>query len=224
MWKLKEAEKENMIEINGVKFFEGLDKFREVKARTNKNCDLCNKEIHKGEIYYRYIEKPTGYEKKGCSRHLDEKIIKQFETKRKKYTEKRKRGEEIWLETDASGSEGERWAFIAYLNSREIFRERGYSPPEIKSITPAEGYAIWMAMEWLRKAEKEGTVKTDLPVVVGSDNYAVASKLDTQSERGGCDWLWQKLAQVLLPYRKQGRLFVEIRDNANAHNYAQKWE
>jgi hypothetical protein len=77
-----------------VKFFEGLDKFREVKVRTNKNCDLCGEEIQRGEIYYRYIEKGTDYEKKGFSGYLDEKI-KQFESKRKKYSEKRKKGKAI---------------------------------------------------------------------------------------------------------------------------------
>ena len=213
-----------MIEIDGVKLLEGSDRFREVKARTNKDCDLCRKEIHEGEIYYRYIEKATGWEKKACFRHLDKKRIKEWEGKRDKYAERRRRGEEIRLETDASGPEGERWAFIAYLNGREIFREHGYTPPEIKSITPAEGYAISMATEWLHKAEKEGIVKANLPVVIGSDNYAVASKLDTQSERGKYKWLWQKLNQLLLPYRGKGRLFVEAGYGNNAHGYAQKWE
>lgn len=213
-----------MIEIDGLKIFEGSDKFREAWARTDENCDLCRRKIHKGETYYRYIEKSTGWEKKACVRHLDNKTIEKFETKRKKYIERKDRGERIRLETDASGPGGERWAFIAYFGGREIFRKRGLSPPEIKWITPAEGYAIYMAVRWLHEAEKKGIVESDLPIVVGSDNAAVASKLDTQSERGKYDWLWQKLNQVLLEYRQQGRLFVEGGSVYAADLYAQKWE
>ncbi len=214
-----------MLEINHVKFFEGSDNFRELKARTDHDCALCETQIFKGQVYCRYIEKTTGWERKACCRHLDEERISQFEARRKKYIEKKERGERIRLETDASGPEGERWAFIAYLNGREIFRLRGYTPSQIRWITPAEGYAILMAVEWLRKAERQkGMMKSNLPVVVGSDNDAVTSKLETQSERGGYERLWQKLNEVLLAYRRDGRLFVEIWDNSTAHSYAQKWE
>lgn len=213
-----------MIKIDGMKFFEGSDKFREVKAGTDKNCDLCGTEIHKGEIYYRYVEKATGWEKKACFRHTDKKVIDQFKAKKKKYTERKERGQQIRLETDASGPEGERWAFIVYFGRRKIFRKRGLSPPEIKSITPAEGYAIYMAVQWLQEAEKKGIVEANLPIVIGSDNVAVASKLDTQSERGRYRWLWQKLNQVLLEYRQEGRLFVEGGSVYAADLYAQKWE
>jgi len=141
---------------------------------------------------------------------------------RRKYTKKREKEEEIILETDASGSSGERWAFIVYLNGREKYRDHAYTPDEICDITPAEGYAILKAIQWLQKAEKEGIVEDDLPVVVGSDNYAVGSKLETLSERGRYEWLWHELNQALLPYRRSGRLFWGIESNINADRYAKK--
>ena len=213
-----------MVEVDGVKYLEKSDMFREVRARRSHICNLCAGEIEEREHYYRYIDKATGWEKKACSRHLDEERIRQFELRRQKYVGMRKNGKEIRLETDASGPEGERWAFVVYISHLEVCRERGNTPPEVKSITPAEGYAICRALEWLHRAERKGDIKPDLPVVVGSDNSAVATKLETQSERGKHRPIWQRLNRLLQPYRRAGRLFVEPVLGGQAHDHAQKWE
>lgn len=204
-----------------MKFLNPSDTFRKVKARTEKSCTLCTEQIHGGEIYYQYIEKDTGYEKKACFRHLDEKMLSGFYVKRQQYTQRRAGGECIRLETDASGVEGERWSFVAYVNQREKIRKHGLTPSEITDITPAEGFAVLRAIEWLRNAEKRGLIPNNLPVIVGSDNAPVMLKLKTQFERGSYYSLWHKLNQALLPYRREARLFVEGGSYDQAHGYAQ---
>lgn len=211
-----------MIEIDGVKVFEGSDIFREVKAREEHICDLCGQRIEKEEKYYRYIEKQTGGERKACLRHVNTEIISQFKNRRKEYVEKRERREGIVLETDASGPEGERWAFIVYLNGEEFYRDHGYTPRQINDITPAEAYAVLMAIKWLSEEERRGKIETNLPVSIGSDNYAVLKKLDTQSERGKYRNHWHELMQALLPYRREGRLFIGLQDYSTADRYASK--
>jgi hypothetical protein len=214
-----------MKEINGVILLEGFDIVRKIKAKSEHKCNLCGSTITRGENYYRYVEKVTGYERKACLMHMNEEESNQFERRRRTYTEQRKRGAEIVLETDASGSDGERWAFIAYLNGAEIHHEYNYTPPtppEINAITAAEGYAILMAIKWLSKAEARGDIETNVPVVIGSDNDPVHTKLSTQSERGKFSDLWHELNQVLLPYRQEGKLFVEGRDCSAAHRLASK--
>ena len=211
-----------MKEIDGVKVFEDSDTFKEVKARDKHKCNLCEGIIEKGEKYCRYIEKETGWEQKACARHIDTKVVSQFNNRRREFEEKRERGKEIVLETDASGPEGERWAFIVYVNGQEVHREHGYTPNQINDITPAEGYAVIMAVKWLCEAERKGKIEMGLPVIVGSDNYPVHAKLRTQSERGKYDHLWRELNQVLLTYRKEGRLFIEFGNCSAADDYASK--
>lgn len=213
-----------MVEVDGVKYLEKSDMFREVKARWSHVCNLCGGEIKERELYYHYKDRATGWEKKSCARHVDEERIRQFELVRQKYIDMRQNGKELRLETDASGPEGERWAFIVYVSHFEIHRQRGCTPPEVKAITPAEGYAVCEALEWLHRAEQDGTVEADLPVIVGSDNSAVARKLQTQSEWGNYKFVWERMNQLLRPYRREGRLFIEGVYSGEAHGYAQKWE
>jgi hypothetical protein len=211
-----------MKEVNGVRVFEGYDNPIKVKARSEHGCDLCGNSISAGETYYRYVEKETGYERKACFKHIDAEETIRFDTRRVAYVETKRQGVEVMLETDASGIERYRWAFIAYLNGREVYRKHDYTPREVHDITPAEGYAVLMAIRWLAQAEARGDIEINLPVVIGSDNDAVHIKLSTQSERGKYSELWHDLNQALLPYRKEGRLFVEGRDCSAAHNYASK--
>jgi len=211
-----------MKEIDEVKVFEASDTFRKVKARNKHRCNLCGGRIEKGVNYYRYIEKETGWEQKACARHLNTKVVSQFKNRRREYAEKRERGKGIVLETDASGTRGERWAFIVYFNGQEIHRAHGYTPTQINYITPAEGYAVLMAIKWLSEEERRGKIETNLPVSIGSDNYAVLKKLDTQSERGKYRNHWHELMQALLPYRREGRLFIGLQDYSTADRYASK--
>lgn len=211
-----------MVEINGIKTFEGYEALKEIKARSIHKCNLCNGKINKGETYYKYTEKETGWEKKACPKHVRKTLMEKYNKRRKRYATLRKQGTEIKLETDAAGNNGERWAFIAYCNNQEIYRQHGYTPSKINSITPAEGYAILKAVKWLAQAEKKGEADTNTAIVVGSDNAPLRTKLDTRSESGRYRWLWHELNQALLPYRREGRLFTGIGPPIVADYYASK--
>jgi len=211
-----------MKEMNGTKVFEGFDRVKEAKARNSHKCSLCGKEIENGNKYFNYVERETGYEKRACSSHYNEEIMKEYKCRREKYFIVTEQIGLVELETDASGSEGERWAFIVRVKGREVYRAHGYTPQEIKDITPAEGYAILEAVRWLIEAENSGQVEKGLPICIGSDNKAVLSKLETQSERGRYSSLWQQLNEILHPWREAGRLFVGIKDYSTADRFASK--
>ncbi|MBA7611912.1 hypothetical protein ES703_19143 [subsurface metagenome] len=217
-----------MKEIDGIKYFEGWDTFRKIKTRAPHSCALCNDKIEWRNFCFKYIEKETGWEKYACLKHLNNEIIEQFEIKRSEYEKRFNRGERITLATDASGPDGCRWAFVAYYGKtisefEEIDRKHGYTPSHINAITPAEGYAILKAVEWLEEAEKKEIIPEDMPIMVGSDNFAVTTKLRTQSERGKYMKLWKKLNEALLPYRV--RLFIRVSSKGlyEADRYCQKW-
>lgn len=187
---------------------------RKVKSRNQHTCYLCGSKIEKGEEYYRYIEPSTGFERKACSRHVDDGWDREW---RRRVEEWRARAERecILIETDAAGPNGERWAFVAFHikpeGEEELHRERGPTPAEYATgPTPGEGFAIVKALEWHRKAEQDGKIPV-LPVVITNDNYAVVTKLQTRVTRGRYDDLWERLIELSDPYVEEGRFFAEMR-------------
>jgi len=126
-------------------------------------------------------------------------------------------GEYLKIETDASGSWGERWAFVVFHGDKEIYRANGHTKG-CGSITPAEGFAVVKALEWLKNAE----ISPHLPIILTNDNSAVLSKLHSASERGNFQHLWHKINELLDPLRDSGHLFIRAYDTGDAHWYAQK--
>ncbi|MCK4364887.1 MAG: hypothetical protein KAW45_02440 [Thermoplasmatales archaeon] len=170
-----------------------------------------------GERYIKYTERPTGWEKNACIKHFNGKKQEEWDEKRREYGKKINEGDYIMLENDASGSYGQRWAFVVFHGDKEIHRAHGYTEG-CGSITPAEGFAIIKALEWLKEAD----FSPHLPIILTNDNYAVLSKLHSGSEKGTHRDLWHQLNELFDPLRRSGRLFILGHATREAHGYAQK--
>ena len=216
--------KVNDVFINMVKTLPSYLKHWEVKARSSHKCSLCDRTINPGEIYFKYINPKTGWEMKACNLHFDPKEEQEYEQKQQMWWEKAKKSY-IFLETDSSGSVGERWAFVAFLVSegemKEIYRERGETPPEYRgSPTLGEGFAVLKALKWLIKTEQDGELEK-MPVKIYNDNYAVVRKLETLSTKG--HQIWRELMTLLEPLVAEGRFKHGGPVTGQADSYAQKW-
>ncbi|MBE3122685.1 MAG: hypothetical protein IMZ53_03575 [Thermoplasmata archaeon] len=198
-------------------YFQLSEKIRFVNARSDHTCKICGQSITTGEKYIKFLERSTGWEKNACIKHYKESLYKKWQKKRDEYTKKLEKGNFIMIETDASGSFGQRWAFVVFLGKKEIFRANGFTD-ECGAITPAEGYAIVKGLEWLENAD----IPSDLPVIITNDNSAVLSKLHSGSEKGVCKYIWHRINELLDPLRNEGNLFVGPPTTSEAHCYAQK--
>jgi len=197
---------------------------REVRARSQHACYLCRATVNIGERYYKYIDPSTGWEQKACAKHVDDGRDRAWQEKRREW-EKIAKSERILIDTDASGPNGERWAFVVFHvkpgEEREICRKNGHTPPQFaRGPTPGEGFAVVKALEWLGEAERKGMVPI-LPIFMANDNFAVLRKLETRSTGGRYEELWERMAKLSDPYLKEGRFFVGG-FVGEAHSYAQK--
>ena len=185
-----------------------------IKARDPKECYKCKLPIKPGELYFKDVNGSM------CAKHIDVERIKNHRTKLE-------RAESIIIMgTDASGSTGERWAFVVFRDKKgkreELHRCRGFNEG-LAGPTPAKGIAIIKALEWATNATKEGIILPDEFIQVGSDNYAVHVKLIEKGRTWGrYNEIWQRLEELCDSLKE--RLIIKFDSEATdeADRYAQK--
>jgi len=183
-------------------------------ARTPKKCFECNLPIEPSSLYLQ------GKKGSMCSNHVDVEAIQAY---RKRLS---RAASTIILGTDASGSSGERWAFVVFREKRgvreELYREKGFNQG-LRGPTPAEGIAVIKALEWSINAIEKGPISPDEFIQIGSDNFSVMVKLLEEGRTWGeYSQIWKRLEDLCDSLKD--RLIVRSDQSAiqEAHLYARK--
>ena len=90
--------------------------------------------------------------------------------------------------------------------AREAGRIEATEPMPITDITPAEGFAVISALDWLCDAERRGVNGPDEAILYFIDNQSVRIKLDEWAPWGRFRWLWELMIEKARPFA--GRLQV----------------